>query len=579
MCPNPTPPKSSAGTPDAAPSPDTTPRLNFVEQEVENDIAAGRAAEGVVTRFPPEPNGYLHIGHAKAICVDFGIAEKFGGRCNLRFDDTNPAKESQEFVDSIKDDIHWLGFDWQGHEYYASSYFEDLYGFAVQLIEKGLAYVCDLTAEETRSYRGTPHEPGKNSPNRDRSVEENLALFQDMRDGKLPDGACTLRAKIDMAHANLNMRDPVLYRIARAHHHRTGDKWCIYPMYDFAHGQSDAIEGVTHSLCSLEFENHRPLYEWFLEHIDGIGSPRQIEFARLNLTYTITSKRKLQELVEKGHVTGWDDPRMPTIRGLRKRGYTPEAIRNMCTAVGLTKFNALHDMHLLENALREDLNRRADRRMAVLKPLKVVITNLDENESIACEAVNNPEAKSEDGAGETRTIHLTREIWIEQDDFREEAPRKFFRLKADGDVRLRYGYVIHCDEVIKDASGEVVELRCTYDPETGGGKTPEGKKKVKGIIHWVSARDAVDAEVRLYDHLFKEPQPGSGGRSIEEDLNPNSIEVVSGAKLEPALGEAPAGHQYQFERLGYFVRTDAEELVFNRAVSLRDSWAKIEKKG
>ncbi|QDV05506.1 Glutamine--tRNA ligase [Planctomycetes bacterium Poly30] len=550
--------------------------MNFVEQEVENDMAAGRTPEGVITRFPPEPNGYLHIGHAKAIWVDFGIAEKFGGRCNLRFDDTNPAKESQEFVDSIKDDIRWLGYDWQGHEYYASDYFEALYGFAVQLIEKGLAYVCDLSAEETRSYRGTPHEPGKNSPNRDRSTTENLALFKSMRDGEFPDGACTLRAKIDMAHANLNMRDPVLYRIARAHHHRTGDAWCIYPMYDFAHGQSDAIEGVTHSLCSLEFENHRPLYEWFLEHIDGIGSPRQIEFARLNLTYTITSKRKLQELVEKGYVTGWDDPRMPTIRGLRKRGYTPDAIRNMCAAAGLTKFNALHDMHLLENALREDLNKRADRRMAVLDPLKVVITNLAEDEAIECEAVNNPEAE---GEGTSRTLHLTREIWIEQEDFREDAPSKFFRLKANGDVRLRYGYVIHCDEIIKDDAGNVVELRCTYDPESGGGKTPEGKKKVKGIIHWVSARDAVDAEVRLYDHLFKEPQPGTGGRTIEEDLNPDSIQVVQGAKLEPALSAAAAGTQVQFERLGYFVRTDDEDIVFNRAVSLRDSWAKFEQKG
>ncbi len=395
-----------------------------------------------------------------------------------------------------------------------------------------------------------------------------------MRDGELPDGTCTLRAKIDMAHANLNMRDPVLYRIARAHHHRTGDAWCIYPMYDFAHGQSDAIEGVTHSLCSLEFENHRPLYEWLLDHIDGIGGSRQIEFARLNLTYTITSKRKLQQLVEEGHVEGWDDPRMPTIRGLRKRGYTPEAIRKMCTDVGLTKFNALHDMLLLENALREDLNKRADRRMAVLKPLKVVITNLGEDEAIECEAINNPE----DGEGTTRTVRLTREIWIEQDDFREEAPRKFFRLKAGGDVRLRYGYVIHCDEVIKNDAGEIVELRCTYNPETGGGKTPEGMKKVKGIIHWVSGKDAVDAEVRLYDHLFQEPQPGSGDRSIVDDLNPNSREVLTGAKLEPALGEAPAGERYQFERLGYFVRTADEGVVFNRAVSLRDSWAKIEKK-
>jgi glutaminyl-tRNA synthetase len=570
MCPSP-----NAPSPEESDSTgDATARLNFVEQEIEKDIAEGRVPKGVITRFPPEPNGYLHIGHAKAICVDFGIAEKFGGHCNLRFDDTNPAKESQEYVDSIKDDIRWLGFDWGDNEFYASDYFEDLFGFGVQLINKGLAYVCDLNAEDTRSYRGTPHEPGKNSPHRDRTVEENLALFQKMRDGELPDGACTLRAKIDMASANLNMRDPVLYRIARAHHHRTGDEWCIYPMYDFAHGQSDAIEGVTHSLCSLEFENHRPLYNWFLENIDGIGSPRQIEFARMNLTYTITSKRNLLGLVEEGHVSGWDDPRMPTIRGLRKRGYTPEAIRKLCDSTGLTKFNALHDMHLLENALREDLNKRADRRMAVLKPLKVVITNIAEDESIPCEAVNNPE----DGEGTTRTVHLTREIWIEQDDFREEAPRKFFRLKGDGDVRLRYGYVIHCDEVVKDDAGEILELRCTYNPETGGGKTPEGMKKVKGIIHWVSARDAVDSEVRLYDHLFQEPQPGAGDRSILDDLNPNSMEVVADAKLEAALGDAPAGTRYQFERLGYFVRTADAGVIYNRAVSLRDSWAKIEKK-
>lgn len=572
MCPSSNDSSSAAPDSDAA---DTGTRLNFVEQEIEKDIAAGRTPNGVITRFPPEPNGYLHIGHAKAICVDFGIAEKFGGRCNLRFDDTNPAKESQEYVDSIKDDIRWLGFNWGDAEFYASDYFEDLYGFAVQLINKGLAYVCDLSAEDTRSYRGTPHEPGKNSPHRDRSVEENLALFQKMRDGELPDGACTLRAKIDMASANLNMRDPVLYRIARAHHHRTGDAWCIYPMYDFAHGQSDAIEGVTHSLCSLEFENHRPLYNWFLENIDGIGSPRQIEFARMNLTYTITSKRNLLGLVEDGRVTGWDDPRMPTIRGLRKRGYTPEAIRKLCDSTGLTKFNALHDMHLLENALREDLNKRADRRMAVLRPLKVVITNLGEDESIPCEAVNNPEAEE----ATTRTVHLTREIWIEQDDFREEAPKKFFRLKADGFVRLRNAYVIHCDEIIKDASGEITELRCTYNPETGNGKTPPDMKKVKGIIHWVSARDAVEAEVRLFDHLFREPQPGAGDRSILDDLNPGSIEVLTGAKLEPALGAAAAGERFQFERLGYFIRTDDDGVVYNRSVSLRDTWAKIEKKG
>ncbi|MDB2576224.1 glutamine--tRNA ligase/YqeY domain fusion protein [Planctomycetota bacterium] len=560
---------------DAPEGTDAADRRNFVELEVEKDIESGRFDGRVLTRFPPEPNGYLHIGHAKAMSTGFGIAARYGGQTNLRFDDTNPAKEDQEFVDAIREDVRWLGYEWGGGEYFASDYFEQLFGFAEQLIQKGLAYVCDLSAEQTREYRGTATEPGKDSPTRDRSVEENLDLFRRMRAGEFEDGAHTLRAKIDMASPNFNMRDPVLYRIARAHHHRTGDAWCIYPMYDFAHGQSDAIEGITHSLCSLEFENHRPLYEWFLEHIDGISRPRQIEFARLNPTFTITSKRKLQVLVEGGHVTGWDDPRMPTIRGLRRRGYTPTAIRNFCEGVGVTKFNATHDLHLLENALREDLNEHALRRMAVLRPIKVVITNLEQDEAVECAAVDNPQVQD----SSTRPVFLTREIWIDQDDFREEAPKKFFRLRPEGQVRLRFGYVIRCDEVIKDEAGEIAELRCTYDPRTGGGVTPEGEKKVKGVIHWVSARDAVDARVHLYDHLFQVPRPGTDGRTLVEDLNPNSLETIEHAKLEPALEDSEAGERFQFERLGYFIRSHGEGVEFNRAVTLRDSWSKIEKKG
>ncbi|MEO1699326.1 MAG: glutamine--tRNA ligase/YqeY domain fusion protein [Planctomycetota bacterium] len=563
---------SDPETTDAAPE----GARHFVAREIESDVEAGRASGGVVTRFPPEPNGYLHIGHAKAICVDFGLAEQFGGRCNLRFDDTNPAKESQEYVDAIRDDIRWLGFEWGEHEYYASDYFERLYELAAQLVGKGLAYVCDLTAEETREYRGTVTEPGRNSPYRDRSAEANLDLLARMRAGEFDDGARTLRAKIDMASPNLNMRDPVMYRIARAHHHRTGDAWCIYPMYDFAHGQSDAIEGVTHSLCSLEFENHRPLYDWFLENLDGLPHPRQIEFARLQLSYTITSKRKLLALVEEGHVDGWDDPRMPTLRGLRRRGYTPEAIVGFCNDLGLTKFNSVHDMHLLENALREDLNKRALRRMAVLDPLEVVLTNLGEDEFLDCEAVENPE----DPDAGTRPLRLGRRVWIEREDFREEAPRKFFRLKSDGDVRLRYGYVIHCDEVVKDDAGEIVQLRCTLNRDTGGGRTPEGMKKVKGIIHWVDAASAVDVDVHLFDHLFKEPTPLSEGRTLEDDLNPDSLRIVECAKAEPALAASAPGERFQFERTGYFVRAEADgdRPTFFRSVTLRDSWAKIEKK-
>ncbi|MEL6429776.1 MAG: glutamine--tRNA ligase/YqeY domain fusion protein [Planctomycetota bacterium] len=563
---------SDPETTDAAPE----GARHFVAREIESDVEAGRASGGVVTRFPPEPNGYLHIGHAKAICVDFGLAEQFGGRCNLRFDDTNPAKESQEYVDAIRDDIRWLGFEWGEHEYYASDYFERLYELAAQLVGKGLAYVCDLTAEETREYRGTVTEPGRNSPYRDRSAEDNLDLLARMRAGEFDDGARTLRAKIDMASPNLNMRDPVMYRIARAHHHRTGDAWCIYPMYDFAHGQSDAIEGVTHSLCSLEFENHRPLYDWFLENLDGLPHPRQIEFARLQLSYTITSKRKLLALVEEGHVDGWDDPRMPTLRGLRRRGYTPEAIVGFCNDLGLTKFNSVHDMHLLENALREDLNKRALRRMAVLDPLEVVLTNLGEDEFLDCEAVENPE----DPDAGTRPLRLGRRVWIEREDFREEAPRKFFRLKTGGDVRLRYGFVIHCDEVVKDDAGEIVQLRCTLNRDTGGGRTPEGMKKVKGIIHWVDAASAVDVDVHLFDHLFKEPTPLSEGRTLEDDLNPDSLRIVEGAKAEPALAASAPGERFQFERTGYFVRAEADgdRPTFFRSVTLRDSWAKIEKK-
>lgn len=566
---------TTAPPPSGSSPTDADATKNFVEQAIAEDLAEGRAS-AVVTRFPPEPNGYMHIGHAKAVCVNFGIAERFGGRTNLRFDDTNPAKEEQEFVDAIQEDIRWLGFEWSGDVLFASDYFEQLHGFAVQLIEKGLAYVCDLSAEETREYRGTVTSPGKNSPFRDRSVEENLDLFARMRAGEFDDGARTLRAKIDMASPNLNMRDPVMYRIARAHHHRTGDAWCIYPMYDFAHGQSDAIEGITHSLCSLEFENHRPLYDWFLDHIDGLPHPRQIEFARLQVSYAVTSKRKLQALVADGHVSGWDDPRMPTIRGLRRRGYTPEAVRTFCDGLGLTKFNSTHDMHLLENALRNDLNKRALRRMAVLRPLEVVITNIDEGTRFERQAVENPEDES---AG-TRPVFLTRTIYIERDDFREDAPPKFFRLKPGGHVRLRYGCVLRCDEVSKDESGEVVRLHCEMVEGTFDGKKPEGLGKVKGIIHWVSAADAVDATVHLYDHLFREPQPLKDGRTLEDDLNPDSLETLTGAKLEPALADATGEDRFQFERLGYFVRAaDEEGVVFRRAVTLRDSWAKIEKKG
>ncbi|MEM7308247.1 MAG: glutamine--tRNA ligase/YqeY domain fusion protein [Planctomycetota bacterium] len=548
---------------------------NFLEAEVEADLARGAAPDGIRTRFPPEPNGYLHVGHVKAIWVDFGIARRYGGQCNLRFDDTNPAKEETEYVEAIMDDVRWLGFDWGDNLYFASSWFGDLYRFAEELVEKGLAYVCDLSPEETREYRGTVTEPGRNSPYRDRPVAENLDLFRRMRAGEFEDGSRTLRAKIDMASPNLNLRDPVLYRILRAEHHRTGNEWCIYPMYDWAHGQCDALEGITHSLCTLEFENHRPLYDWFLDNISAPHRPRQIEFARLELTFAVMSKRKLMSLVQEGQVDGWDDPRMLTIRGLRRRGYTPEAVIAFCEQIGVTKSNSRIGMHVLEDALREDLNRRAERRMAVLRPLKVVITNFAAGETEWLDAVNNPEDES---AG-TRRIALTREVWVERDDFRAEAPRKWRRLAPGAEVRLRYAYCITCDEVVRDADGEVVELRCTYDPETGGGQTPDGRK-VRGILHWVSAEHAVKAEVRLYDHLFAVPEPEVG--DFHEHLNPNSLEVVSGCRLEPSLMEAAPGQRFQFERLGYFCAdpklSEPGAPRFHRTVALRDSWAKIEKK-
>jgi len=551
-------------------------RLNFIEKAIDEDLAEGRV-QGVHTRFPPEPNGYLHIGHAKAICIDFGLAQKYGGTCNLRFDDTNPTKEDVEFVDAIQEDIRWLGFDWGENLRFASGWFEDLYGFAEHLVRSGHAYVCDLNAEEMREYRAFP-EPGKDSPYRERSTEENLDLLRRMRAGEFPDGARTLRAKIDMASPNINMRDPVLYRIMRATHHRTGDDWCIYPMYDFAHGQCDALEGITHSLCSLEFENHRPLYDWFLERLPVERRPRQIEFARLALTYTMVSKRKLLQLIEEGVVEGWSDPRMPTLRALRRRGYTAAAIRNFCAGVGVARFNSTVDLVVLENAVREDLNRTAQRRMAVQRPLKLVITNWPEGKVEELEAVNNPE----DEAAGTRAMPFSGEAYIERDDFSEDPPPKFFRLKPGGRVRLRYAYVVTCNEVVKDESGEVVELRCTYHPETKGGQKPAEGGKVKGIVHWVSAAHAVSAEVRLYDNLFANPDPEDveEGGHWRDNLNPNSLEVLSDAKLEPTLADAAPGERFQFERLGYYcLDAESDGLVFSRTVTLRDTWAKIQKKG
>jgi glutaminyl-tRNA synthetase len=549
---------------------------DFIRDLIDEDLKNGRY-DRVHTRFPPEPNGYLHIGHAKSICLNFGIAQDYNGLCNLRFDDTNPSKEEVEYVDSIQEDVRWLGFDWGDRLYYASDYFEQIYQWAEQLILAGKAYVCDLSADEVRAYRGTLTEPGRNSPYRDRTVEENLDLFRRMRAGEFPDGSRTLRAKIDMASPNLNLRDPVMYRILRATHHRTGDAWCIYPTYDWTHGQCDSIERITHSICTLEFENHRPLYDWCIDQL-GIYHPRQIEFARLNLTYTLMSKRRLLELVKEGHVRGWDDPRMPTICGVRRRGYTPEALRNFCRRIGVAKFDSVVDIQLLEFCLREDLNRHAPRAMAVLRPLKVVIENYPAGQTEELEAVNNPE----DAAMGTRRVPFGRELYIERDDFREDPPKKYFRLAPGREVRLRWAYFIKCHEAIKDPqTGEVVELRCTYDPETRGGNAPDGRK-VKATIHWVSAAHAVRAEVRLYDHLFRTADPYDlpPGGDWRQNLNPNSLEVLSECYLEPSLGQAVAGERFQFERLGYFaVDPDSRPgaLVFNRTVTLVDTWAKIQK--
>jgi len=548
---------------------------DFVRDVVQADVAAGRV-ETVVTRFPPEPNGYLHIGHAKSICLNFGIAADFGGRCHLRFDDTNPAKEEQEYIDAIMADVRWLGFDWGEHLYFASDYFEQLYDWAEHLIENGLAYVDDLSADEIREYRGTLKEPGKNSPYRDRPVDENLDFFRRMRAGEFAGGAKVLRAKIDMASGNINMRDPVLYRIVHASHPRTGDSWHIYPTYDFAHGQSDAIEGVTHSVCTLEFEDHRPLYDWLVENLPTPSRPRQYEFSRLNLTYTVLSKRRLIQLVTEKHVKGWDDPRMPTISGMRRRGIPAAAIRDFAARIGVTKSDATIEVALLEHCVRNLLNKQAERRMAVLNPLKLVIENYPEGESEELEAVNNPE---DPDAGK-RAVPFSRELYIERDDFMEDPPKKFFRLAPGREVRLRYAYFVTCNEVIKDAAGEIVELRCTYDPETRGGNAPDGRK-VKATLHWVSAAHAVDAEVRNYDHLFTRPDPGAE-RDVIEDLNPDSLDVLSGCKLEPSLAGFEPGNTVQFERLGYYCPDpdgSAEAPVFNRTMGLRDTWAKIQKKG
>ena len=551
--------------------------LNFVEEIVEDDLRTQRWDGRVVTRFPPEPNGYLHIGHAKSICLNFGLAQKYGGHTNLRFDDTNPEKEDTEYVESIQDDIRWLGFTWEGEPRFASDYFDQLHEWAVQLITDGKAYVDSQTMEEIRQNRGTSSAPGIESPHRDRSVEENLELFARMKAGEFADGTHVLRAKIDMSSKHLILRDPIMYRIRHVHHHRTGDAWCIYPMYDFTHGQSDSIERVTHSICTLEFENNRRLYDWYCEAL-GIYHPQQTEFARLNLTYTVMSKRKLLELVTDKHVSGWDDPRMPTLCGLRRRGYTPEAIRQFCERIGVTRFNGMTDLVVLENALREDLNKRAERRMAVLNPLKVVIENYPEDQVDELQAINNPEDES---AG-SRVVPFSRELYIERDDFMEDAPKKFFRLAPGREVRLRYAYYVTCESVIKDADGEIVELRCKYDPATRGGSSPDGRK-VKGTLHWVSAQHGVEAEVRLYDHLFRKEDANDVEEGVDwkSNLNPESLQVLSGCKLEPSLANAEPGFRCQFERLGYFCvdmrDSSGERLVFNRSVTLRDSWAKLAK--
>ena len=558
--------------------PASSAHKDFVRQIVEDDLASGKWGGRVQTRFPPEPNGYLHIGHAKSICLNFGIAKEYGGQCNLRFDDTNPEKEDVEYVESIMEDVRWLGFDWEDRLFYASDYFEQIYHWAEQLIRSDKAYVCSLPLEEIRSGRGTPVESGIHSPYRDRSAAENLDLFRRMRAGEFQDGDHVLRAKIDMGHKHMLLRDPIMYRIRHAEHHRTGSKWCIYPTYDYTHGQSDSIEGITHSICTLEFENHRPLYDWYCEAL-GIHHPQQIEFNRLNLTYTMMSKRRLLELVQGGFVSGWDDPRMPTLRGLRRRGYTPEAIRALCAYAGVTKSVATLDMLVLENHIREDLNKRAERRMAVLNPLKVVITNYPDNQTDDLDAINNPE----DASAGSRKVPFSRELFIERDDFMEDPPKKFFRLSPGKEVRLRWAYFVTCTGVMKNAAGEVTEIHCTYDPETKGGDAPDGRK-VKATLHWVSAKHAVRAEVRLYDHLFVKEVPDDvtdPSLDWKSNLNPASLQVIPAAMLEPSLSDSAVGTRVQFERLGYFcVDADSkpENLVFNRTVTLKDQWAKEQTK-
>lgn len=549
---------------------------NFIENEVDKDFATKESLQGkqIQTRFPPEPNGYLHIGHAKSICLNFGLAKTYGGKCNLRFDDTNPSKESQEYVDSIQRDVRWLGFQWD-NLFYASDYFGQLYDWALQLIREGHAYVCDLSSEQMREYRGTLTQPGKNSPYRDRSIEENLDLFVRMKNGEFAEGTRTLRAKIDMSAANFNLRDPVLYRIMFAHHHRTGNDWCIYPMYDWAHGQSDSIEGITHSICTLEFENHRPLYDWFCKTL-RIFHPRQIEFARLNLSYTVMSKRKLLQLVTERHVEGWDDPRMPTISGYRRRGYTPESIRHFCETIGVARFNGVIDVLVLENAVREDLNKKASRYMAILDPIKVTLTNYPQEQVEELEAVNNPE----DPSAGSRKIPFSKTLFIEREDFMENAPSKFFRLKPGGEVRLRYAYIIKCQEVVKDSSGKVVELKCSYDPLTKSGSGPEAERKVKGTIHWVGASTGHCAEVRLYDRLFLSdaPEEAPEGKTFLDNINPSSKTILH-AVIEPALSQIQPGTRVQFERNGYYCADEVDSKpgapVFNRIVTLKDTWAKI----
>ncbi|MCX5634213.1 MAG: glutamine--tRNA ligase/YqeY domain fusion protein [Phycisphaerae bacterium] len=553
-------------------------KLDFVRQIVADDRKSGKWDGRVVTRFPPEPNGYLHIGHAKSICLNFGIAAEFGGKCHLRFDDTNPEKEEQEYVDSIIEDVKWLGWDWGKNLFFGSDYFQQMFDRAINLIKKGKAYVCDLNAEQIRQSRGTPTQNGKDSPYRNRSVEENLDLFERMRKGEFPDGSKTLRAKIDMAHPNFNMRDPVMYRIVHASHHRTADKWCIYPMYDWAHGIEDSIEKITHSICTLEFENHRPLYDWFLDALE-IYHPQQIEFARLNLTYTVMSKRKLLKLVQDGRVWGWDDPRMPTICGMRRRGYSPQAVRNFCDKISVNKFNSTVDFALLQHCLREELNKSSPRVMAILNPLKVIVENYPEGKVEYLDAINNPE----DPSAGTRQIPFSREIYIERDDFMEEAPKKFYRLAPGREVRLRYAYFITCTNVIKDSAGNITELRCTYDPATRGGDAPDGRK-VKSTLHWVCAKNAIDAEARIYEHLFTKENPDETGegQDFTAFINPNSLKVLNGCKIEPYLKDAKPLSRWQFERLGYFcLDSDSKDgkLIFNRTATLRDEWAKIKNAG